>query len=166
MYRLTAIHSASQSHAIQTAGADTFSSEAHHENVAGCSLNKINNSLIVFMLRQTVLWITMLQCWQKGTRNTRDLNTRRWHQPLELDIRDIAVHYLPTVVILKWPSWDGVGWGEGLLQVVTTKPSWNRNTDSYIDSFCKTRYTNPSAWSDGHCPHAARSHSFFYISTS
>jgi hypothetical protein len=25
---------------------------------------------------------------------------------------------------------------------------------------------NPSAWSDGHCPHAARSHSFVYISTS
>ena len=24
----------------------------------------------------------------------------------------------------------------------------------------------PSAWSDGHCPHAARSHSFVYISTS
>ena len=31
-----------------------------------------------------------------------------------------------------------------------------------------TRYhsINPSAWSDGHCPHAARSHSFVYISTS
>ena len=27
-------------------------------------------------------------------------------------------------------------------------------------------YINPSAWSDGHCPHAARSHSFVYISTS
>ena len=27
-------------------------------------------------------------------------------------------------------------------------------------------YFNPSAWSDGHCPHAARSHSFVYISTS
>jgi len=25
---------------------------------------------------------------------------------------------------------------------------------------------NPSAWSDGHCPHAVRSHSFVYISTS
>jgi len=25
---------------------------------------------------------------------------------------------------------------------------------------------NPSAWSDGHYPHAARSHSFVYISTS
>ena len=25
---------------------------------------------------------------------------------------------------------------------------------------------SPSAWSDGHCPHAARSHSFVYISTS
>ena len=25
---------------------------------------------------------------------------------------------------------------------------------------------NPSAWCDGHCPHAARSHSFVYISTS
>jgi hypothetical protein len=25
---------------------------------------------------------------------------------------------------------------------------------------------NPSAWSDGHCPHAARSHSFVYVSTS
>ena len=25
---------------------------------------------------------------------------------------------------------------------------------------------NPSAWSDGHCPHAAHSHSFVYISTS
>jgi len=25
---------------------------------------------------------------------------------------------------------------------------------------------NPSAWNDGHCPHAARSHSFVYISTS
>jgi len=25
---------------------------------------------------------------------------------------------------------------------------------------------NPSAWSDGHCPHATRSHSFVYISTS
>jgi len=25
---------------------------------------------------------------------------------------------------------------------------------------------NTSAWSDGHCPHAARSHSFVYISTS
>jgi len=25
---------------------------------------------------------------------------------------------------------------------------------------------NPSAWSDGHCAHAARSHSFVYISTS
>ena len=28
------------------------------------------------------------------------------------------------------------------------------------------RLINPSAWSDGHCPHAARSHSFVYISTS
>lgn len=55
MYRLTAIDSASQRHAIQNAGADTFSSEGHHENVAGCSLNKINNSLIVFALRQAVL---------------------------------------------------------------------------------------------------------------
>jgi len=27
-------------------------------------------------------------------------------------------------------------------------------------------YINPSALSDGHCPHAARSHSFVYISTS
>jgi len=27
-------------------------------------------------------------------------------------------------------------------------------------------HINPSAWSDGHCPHAARSHSFVYISTS
>ena len=29
-----------------------------------------------------------------------------------------------------------------------------------------TRKINPSVWSDGHCPHAARSHSFVYISTS
>jgi len=28
------------------------------------------------------------------------------------------------------------------------------------------KFLNPSAWSDGHCPHAARSHSFVYISTS
>jgi hypothetical protein len=55
MFRLTAIDSASQCHAIQNAGADTFRSETHHENVAGCSLNKINNSLIVFPLGQALL---------------------------------------------------------------------------------------------------------------
>ena len=32
--------------------------------------------------------------------------------------------------------------------------------------FKKWVTVNPSAWSDGHCPHAARSHSFVYISTS
>jgi hypothetical protein len=52
----------------------------------------------------------MLQRWQKGTRNTRYLNTSQWQQPLKLDIRDIVVYYLPTVVILKWPSWEE---GEG-----------------------------------------------------
>ena len=31
---------------------------------------------------------------------------------------------------------------------------------------CIILVINPSAWSDGHCPHAARSHSFVYISTS
>ena len=33
-------------------------------------------------------------------------------------------------------------------------------------SKCSHVVVNPSAWSDGHCPHAARSHSFVYISTS
>ena len=36
----------------------------------------------------------------------------------------------------------------------------NATSDSDTDFF------NLSAWSDGHCPHAARSHSFVYISTS
>ena len=32
--------------------------------------------------------------------------------------------------------------------------------------FVSRLHFNPSAWSDGHCPHAARSHSFVFISTS
>ena len=32
--------------------------------------------------------------------------------------------------------------------------------------YARSPSINPSAWSDGHCPHAARSHSFVYISTS
>ena len=36
-----------------------------------------------------------------------------------------------------------------------------------VNNFEETGSTvNTSAWSDGHCPHAARSHSFVYISTS
>jgi len=40
------------------------------------------------------------------------------------------------------------------------------NTYSIQDKNEKLRSINPSAWSDGHCPHAARSHSFVYISAS
>jgi len=36
----------------------------------------------------------------------------------------------------------------------------------FSDGSFEIGLVNPSAWSDGHCPHAARSHSFVYISTS
>ena len=36
----------------------------------------------------------------------------------------------------------------------------------FLQSLNRYEFLNPSAWSDGHCPHAARSHSFVYISTS
>jgi len=47
---------------------------------------------------------------------------------------------------------------------------WRIKSDQEINEILKGQniigFINPSAWSDGHCPHAARSHSFVYISTS
>ena len=45
---------------------------------------------------------------------------------------------------------------------------WNQavHTDREVTGNRPDIIINPSAWSDGHCPHAARSHSFVYISTS
>ena len=39
-------------------------------------------------------------------------------------------------------------------------------TTLFSNTFGLCSSLNPSAWSDGHCPHAACSHSFVYISTS
>jgi hypothetical protein len=94
---------------MQESGADTFTSKAHYENVAGRSLHQIHNAVIVFVLGQALLWITMLQCCRQGTKNTRVRNITHCHQLLKLDHRELVVHCLPTVVILKWPSWGGGG---------------------------------------------------------
>jgi len=58
--------------------------------------------------------------------------------------------------------WKNVGFLERLFidTSLCTQQKWKDFRDLIA---C---YFNPSAWSDGRCPHAARSHSFVYISTS
>jgi hypothetical protein len=81
----------------------------------------------------------------------------------------IFIHYICreiilVLVILEWKciSINRMGqWGRCTFmayECMSYKIIWNW--------WWLYKLLNPSAWSDGHCPHAARSHSFVYISTS
>jgi hypothetical protein len=76
-----------QSNASQNSAAGTFSSKAHHENVARCSLYEIQNTLIVFVLGHD-LWIIMLHTgtcdamWPKWDEKGCSSHHHQWPQTL------------------------------------------------------------------------------------
>ena len=50
--------------------------------------------------------------------------------------------------------------------IVRLLDKYNKDSNKIYNPYLLKYLLNPSAWSDGHFPHAARSHSFVYISTS
>ena len=60
----------------------------------------------------------------------------------------------------RFTSWRGVS------VTIAQEAEWVSDPLGTCVEKRKSLAVNPSAWSDGHCPHAARSHSFVYISTS